>query len=225
MLLGDLDLVLSFYLGASQTQPSDLRVVQASRGNDVTMRDVPWPGYPFRFEPYYGLRLSYNVRGHPQTRVSLDFTHYKIYAFTNQVVEQDGTWHGEPLHAVAPMSEKVQSFEVTHGLNMLGLSLLQSVSGGPQGVYIGGGPVLYVPHSESRVDGIEGGDRYAFGGFGVQAQAGVQGCVSHHELFAEAKYNTGQLTMPIAEGTAQTTVRTAQELGGFDFGPCDGRSP
>jgi hypothetical protein len=223
VLLGDF--VLSFYLGASQTQPSDLRVLQPSRGNDATMHNVPWAGYPFRFEPYYGLRLSYNVPGHPETRITLDFTHYKIYALTDQVVEQDGTWHSEPLQADAPMSERVQSFEVTHGLNMLGLILLQNVSGGLSGAYVGGGLVLYVPHSENRVDGVAGGDRYAFGGFGFQAQAGVQGCVSDHEVFAEAKYNTGQVSMPIAEGTAQTTLRTTHELAGFDFGPCDRQSP
>jgi hypothetical protein len=219
MLIGDF--VLSFYLGASQTQPSDLHVVQPSHGNDVTVRKVQWPGYPFRFEPYYGLRLSYNAPGHPQTRIVLDFTHYKIYSLANQVVVQEGTWHNEPLSAVAPMSETVQSFEVTHGLNMLGLSLLQNIWGGSNGAYAGGGLVLYVPHSENRVDGIAGGDRYGFPTFGFQAHAGVRGCVSGHGLFAEAKYNTGQLLMPIADGTAQTTVRTAQELGGFDFGPCD----
>jgi hypothetical protein len=217
VLLGDV--VLSFYLGASQTQPSDLHVVQPNRGNDATIHDVQWPGYPFRFEPYYGLRLSYNAPGHPQTRIVLDFTHYKIYALANQVVEQDGTWHGKPLHAAAPMRENVQSFEVTHGLNTLGLSLLQNIWGGSNGAYIGGGPVLYVPHSENRVDGIAGGDRYGFATFGFQAHAGVRGCVSSHGLFAEAKYNSGKLVMPIAEGTAQTTVRTMHELAGFDFSP------
>ena len=223
VLLGDF--VLSFYLGASQTQPSDLHVVQTSRGNDATLRRVPWPGYSFRFEPYYGIRLSYNVPGHPQTRIVIDFTHYKIYALTNQAVEQDGTWRGKPLHAVAPMREKVQSFEVTHGLNTFGLSLLQNVWGGSNGAYIGGGPALYVPHAENRVDGIAGGDRLAFGGFGFQAEAGVHGCVSRHGLFTEAKYNNGRLVMPIAEGTAQTTVHTTHELAGFDFGACDHQLP
>lgn len=222
MLAGDI--VLSFYLGASQTQPSDLHVVQQSRGNDATIRRVRWPGYPFRFELYYGIRLAYNPPGHPQTRIALDFTHYKIYSETNQVVEQDGTWHSAPLHTVAPMNERVQSFEVTHGLNMLGMSLLQNVWGGANGAYVGGGPVIYLPHSENRVDGIAGGDRYAFGGIGYQVQGGVQGCVSGHELLAETKYNYGALTMPIAQGTAQTTVRTTQELGGVEFGPCDRRA-
>jgi hypothetical protein len=102
------------------------------------------------------------------------------------------------------------------------MSLLQSVGGGANGAYVGGGPVLYMPHSENRVDGIAGGDRYGFPSFGFQAQAGVQGCVSNHPVFAEAKYNSGELTMPIADGIAETTVRTTQELAGTTVagGPC-----
>jgi hypothetical protein len=220
MLVGDL--VFSFYIGASQTQPSDLNVVQPARNNDATMRAVPWVGYPFRFEPYYGLRLSYNPPGHPQTRVALDFTHYKIYASTNDTVMQDGIWHGASIHVAAPMRERVQSFEMTHGLNALGLSVLQNIAGnGANGAYVGAGPVIYLPHSENRVDGIAGGDQYAFGGVGYQFHAGVRGCAGARPLFAEIKYNVADaVAVPIAQGTAQTSLHTVQELGGLDFGPC-----
>jgi hypothetical protein len=34
------DIMLSFYIGASQTAPSDLRVVQQSRANDATVHSV-----------------------------------------------------------------------------------------------------------------------------------------------------------------------------------------
>jgi hypothetical protein len=214
------DVSISFYLGASQTRPSDLHVVQSSLGNDATMHRVPWPGYPFRFEPYYGLRLSYFAPGHPETRVALDFTHYKIYGRTEDSVVQDGEWHGAPLHEVGPMRERVQSFEMTHGLNMFGLSVLQQLSGSSSGIYVGGGPVLYVPHSESRVDGIPGGDFLAFGGFGFQAHTGVRGCVGVQPLFAEIKYNEGHPTVPIALGLAQTTLQTFHELVGTDFNRC-----
>ena len=91
------DIVLSFYIGASQTRPSDLRVSQPARGNNATVHSVTWLGYPFR----------------------------------------------------------VQSIEMTHGLNMLGLDVLQQISGvAGGGEYIGGGPVVFVPHTESRVDGV-----------------------------------------------------------------------
>lgn len=98
--------------------------------------------------------------------MAFDFTHYKIYGRSEDSVEQYGTWHGASLHEVAPMRERVQSFEITHGLNMRGLSVLQRLSASRHGVYVGGGPVIYVPHSETRVDGLPGGDRFNFGGFG-----------------------------------------------------------
>lgn len=214
------DIALSFYLGASQTSPSDLHVKQPSRGNDATMHDVTWTGYPFRFEPYYGIRLGYNVPRHPWTRVVLDFTHYKIYGRTEFTAEQTGTWHGSPINTIAPILNSVQSFEITHGLNMLGVSVLQQLSPSSNGVYVGGGPVIYVPHSENRVDGLVGGDRFNWGGFGFQAQAGVRGCLGDHRLFAEVKYNQGNPTVTIAQGQAQLKLRTVQELAGIEFGHC-----
>jgi hypothetical protein len=216
----DADIAIGFYLGASQTRASDLHVVQPDRGNDATMRKLPWPGYSFRFEPYYGFRLTYTDATHPQTKFVLDFTHYKIYGKTEDVIDQDGTWHGTAFRATAPASARVQSFEMTHGLNMLGVSVLQQLSGSSEGPYIGGGPVIYVPHSENRVDGIAGGDRFDFGGFGFQLHAGVRECVGDRPLFLELKYNEGKPTVTVAEGWAQTTLSTVHELAGLEFDRC-----
>ena len=162
------DVSFALYLGASQTRASDLHVVQRGRGNDATLRGVSWPGFPFRFEPYYGFRLTYWNASHPQTQYVLDFTHYKIYGKTEDVVEQQGTWRGVAFHDTAPAQNRVQSFEMTHGLNMLGAGILQQFTASTDGPYAGGGPVLYFPHSENRVDGVAGGDRFDFGGFGFQ---------------------------------------------------------
>jgi hypothetical protein len=214
------DISLSFYLGGSQTRPSDLHISQPALGNDATFHDTSWPGYPFRFEPYYGIRLTYEPPRHPWTRIALDFTHYKIYGRTEESVLQTGTWHGSPINVAAPMNQRVQSFEITHGLNMLGVTVLQQVSGVRQGVYLGIGPVIYVPHSENRVDGLVGGDRFNFGGFGFQALAGVRGCLGTHRLFAEVKYNEGNPNVTIAQGEARTQLQTVQELAGLEFGNC-----
>lgn len=215
------DIVLSFYLGGSQTRPSDLRVVQTARGNDATIHAVRWHGYPFRFEVYYGVRLTYTPPGHPWTRFALDYTHYKIYAETDNSAIQDGTWHGMPLTQNAPMRERVQSFEMTHGLNMLGISALQQLSGPPgSGIYAGGGPVVYLPHSESRVDGEPYGGRYEYAGSGFQALMGARGCAGNVPLFAEIKRDRGVPHVTIARGTAQTVVETVHELAGLDFRRC-----
>jgi hypothetical protein len=215
------DITLSLYFGASQTRPSDLHVVQPARSNDATMRAVRWYGFPFRFEIYYGLRLTYTPPYHPWTRIALDYTHFKIYADGSQVTQQDGTWHGSRFTAAAPMQQRVQSFEMTHGLNMLGLSVLQQITGpAGAGMYAGGGPVIYLPHSENRVDGQAGGDGYEYGGSGFQVLAGVRGCLGTRPVFSELKYSRGTPAVTIAQGHAQTRVDAMHELAGTEFRGC-----
>lgn len=215
------DIVLSFYIGASQTKPSDLHVSQRPRGNDATMHDVTWRGYPFRFEIYYGVRLTYTPPFHPWTQIALDYTHYKVYAETNAQVLQDGTWHGSSFSTAAPMRERVQSIEMTHGLNMLGVSVLQHLgASGTSGVYVGGGPVVFFPHTESRVDSVPHETGYDLRGSGFQAVIGARGCAGTRELFSELKYSRGATTVGIAQGQAQTRLDTVHELAGIDFHRC-----
>lgn len=185
------------------------------------MHGVTWRGYPFRFEIYYGIRLTYTPPYHPWTQVALDYTHYKVYAETNDRVLQDGTWHGEAFRETAPMRERVQSIEMTHGLNMLGLNVLQRVSG-PQfsGAYIGAGPVVFLPHTESRIDGVPHTSGYDFGGTGFQFIGGAIGCLRSHRVFAEMKYSNGAPFVAIAQGRAQTALHTVHELAGVQFGHC-----
>jgi hypothetical protein len=215
------DIVLSFYLGASQTAPSNLHVVQAARGNDATMHSVTWRGYPFRFEIYYGLRLTYTPPHYPFTSVALDYTHAKIYAETDDRVAQTGTWNGAALDDNVPMSERVQSFEMTHGMNMLGISVLEQVAGNAGGgAYVGGGPVMFVPHTESRVDGAPLTSGYEYGGLGFQVLGGVRGCIGNRPVFSEIKYSRGTPVVSIAQGRADAVVRTVHELAGLGFGHC-----
>jgi hypothetical protein len=214
------DIVLSFYLGASQTRPSDLRILQPSRANTATMHSVTWQGFPFRFEVYYGIRLSYVSPNHPWTQFVLDYTHYKVYADTTRVVEQDGIWHGERFAQVAPMRDRVQSIEMTHGLNMLGVSVLQQVTGSSGGLYVGGGPVMFIPHTESRTDGVPDETGYVYGGAGFQVMAGAQACTGERPVFAEMKYSNGAPIVGIAQGHAQTAIRTVHEIAGVQFRHC-----
>lgn len=215
------DIVLSIYLGGSQTRPSDLHVVQQARGNDMRVHGLRWYGYPLRFEVYYGIRLSYTPPGHPWTRIALDYTHYKVYAETNHSAAQEGTWHGKAFSQTTRVSEREQSFEMTHGLNMLGLSVLQQISGTANGgIYAGGGPVIYVPHAESRVDGEPFNGPYQYGGSGFQVQLGARGCAGNRPIFAEFKRDRGAPKVSIAQGTAQTTVDTLHEVGGIEFRRC-----
>jgi hypothetical protein len=213
------DVLFSFYVGASQTRPSDLHIVQTAGENDATLHGVTWHGFPFRFEIYYGIRLTFTPPQHPWTRFALDYTHYKIYEDPDTVVPQSGVWHGASFHDTAPVRARVQSFEITHGLNMLGIDVLQQVAGrAGNGFYLGGGPVIFIPHSENRVDGLPGGDGYQWGGTGFQAIAGAQTCIGKHSLYGEIKYSNGAPTVSIAQGYAQTRVDTVHELLGVNIG-------
>ncbi len=118
------------------------------------------------------------------------------------------------------MKERVQSFEITHGANMLGLIAAERFSPTNGGVYAGGGPALLFPHSESRVDGKPGGNILEFGGIGFQVVGGAQQCVGVKRVRAELKYSDGEAKMTIADGFATTRLRTVHELAGFDFGHC-----
>lgn len=214
-------ITLSIYFGVSQTKAADLHVVQQTRDNDATLHAVPWHDYPGRAPIYYGIRLAYSLPNHPWTQFALDYTHLKVYANASQIVQQDGTWHGMPFSARAPIAQRVQSFEITHGLNSLGIVVLQQVSGSQGGgAYVGGGPVIYLPHSENRVDGIAGGDGYEYGGGGFEALAGARGCIGVQPVFSEVKYNHGSPTVSIAQGHAQTRVDVLQEIAGTGARRC-----
>ena len=210
-------ITLTFYIGASQTVPSDFHAVQAAAGNDLTVRNVPWQDYPFRFSPYYGIRLTYIAPSKSRTELTLDYTHFKVYAPTSDTVRQTGVWHGNPVNETAPMDARVQSFEITHGANMLAVNVIQRLSQSENAFYIGGGPVVMFPHSESRIDGVPGGNILEYGGVGFQVLAGAQQCVGSKRVRAELKYSNSLVTTTIADGVADMRLQTFHELVGFDL--------
>jgi hypothetical protein len=185
-------------IGLSFTKPSDLTIHQPANGNAATFHDVRWAGQSFVSPLYYVVRIG-------KGDVQLDFTHYKIVAHTDENVPVDGTWHGEPVDETAPLDERVQHLEVSHGVNSFGLvGLLRDPD--HRGLYIGGGPVIFMPHSESTVDGQDDQWGYANGGSGFEVFSGV----GTPAPFAELKYDTGSLRVGVANGTATTTLSTLQ---------------
>jgi hypothetical protein len=214
-------ITLSIYFGASQARPSDLSVTQPALANNAVMHDVRWQNYPFRAPIYYGVRFTYTPPNHPWTQIAIDFTHLKVYANTHDVVRQTGTWHGSSFAERVPLNQRVQSFEITHGVNLLGLTVLRSTSPrASPGAYVGAGPVIYLPHSENRVDGQPGGDGYEYGGGGFQVLAGVRGCFGAKPVFAELKYSHGTPRVTIAHGRARTRVDAIHELAGITLSGC-----
>jgi opacity protein-like surface antigen len=214
--------IFSIYTGTSFTRDSDLRIRQAG-GTDLTMRDVRWDADPFKAAPYYGLRYTRFLEQHPNWGIALDYTHYKMYAQTSRTVQSDGTWKGNALSASTRMDQYVQHFEISHGVNVLSLNGIYrwqnlSLLDGRLQPYLGAGLAYYRPHSENTVNQLSHETGYEPSGFGYQLLGGAQYRLGDHwGLFAEVKFNSGTAKVGIAEGNAETPLRTFHALGGLQY--------
>jgi outer membrane protein W len=214
---------LSLYTGTSFTRDSTLRITQGGAGTDLVLRDVGWDADPFKLAPYYGLRFTHFFDRHPNWGLALDFTHYKMYAQTNRAVPVNGIWKGAAVNAVAPMNQYVQHFEISHGVNMGSVNgiyrwLNSRFADGRLQPYVGAGISHYWLHSENTVDNMAHETGYQASGFGVHLFGGV-----HYQLskrigaFAEAKFNRGTAKVDVANGGAETPLRTFHALAGLSY--------
>jgi hypothetical protein len=136
-----------------------------------------------------------------------------------------GVWNGAPVDESAPLGRRVQDFNISHGVNMLTANALyrwgarsgSASEGRHLQPYVGGGTVLYIPHSESTIDNRTTAGRYQTSGFGYQALGGVRyGLTRRVGVFAEAKFNGGRARVDTAEGgRAETNLRTLHTLAGL----------
>ena len=218
---------VSLYTGTSFTHRSDLQIQMPSTASDAIFRHVSWAARPFAQAPYYGYRLTHYFENSSHLGFSLDYTHYKIYARTGRIVPVEGIWNGVQVNESAPLSRRVQDFNISHGVNMITANVLyrwrrQSASAVREGrlqPYVGSGLIFYVPHSESTINNRSTSGRYQTSGFGYQALAGVQyGLIKRISIFVEAKFNIGTAKVDTAEqGRAETKLRTLHTLAGISY--------
>jgi opacity protein-like surface antigen len=212
--------LFSLYGGSSFTRNSALHVTQPARSTDLTLHDVEWGASPLKAAPYYGLRLTHFYDRHPNWGMALDFTHYKMYAKTARVIPVDGVWQGTSVQSAASMDSYVQHFEISHGVNVLSVNgiyrwLAPGLAGGRLQPYAGAGLAYYWPHSENTVGGIAHETGYAASGFGYQVLGGLHYRLSERiGAFVEAKFNSGTATVDIADGQAETSLRTLHAIVG-----------
>jgi lipid A oxidase len=215
--------IFAVYTGSSFARNSDLRLSQRGSGTELSVRDVHWDADPFKAAPYYGLRFTHFFDQRPNWGVALDFTHYKMVAQTERVVSVNGNWRGVPANSAARMDQYVQHFEISHGVNMLSLNAIYrwfkpSFMNGRLQPYAGAGLAYYRPHSENTVDNIPHETGYDASGVGFQILGGVQYRLSRQwGAFAEVKFNRGTAKVDIADGRAETPLRTFHALGGVQL--------
>lgn len=214
----------SFYLGSSRTGNSDVRISQPGSGSDATFRSVSWDSESFKAPFYYGIRVTHFPDDRPEWGVGLDFTHDKVYARTSGVVHVDGTWNGAPVNEDAPMNQRVQTYGMSHGVNILGLSIYRRWMHQTSGAflserwqpYAGAGLTYYVLHPENTVNGQHNSEGFEGGGFGYQLLGGLQyGVTQTVGVFIEAKYNSGRVEVGTAGGgRGETELKSSQLLAG-----------
>lgn len=215
----------SFYLGSSHTGNSDVRISQPSTNSDATFHDVSWNSESFTNPVYYGIRVSHFFEEHPDWGIGFDYTHDKVYANTNQAVRVNGTWNGAQVNESAPMNQRVQSFSISHGVNIVALNAyrrwtrqtadsLLCVRCQP---YVGAGLTYYVLHPENTVNGRANDQGFEGAGFGYQLLAGLHyGVTRTVGVFIETKYNSGKVEVKTAGGgRGETTLNSTQLLAGM----------
>jgi hypothetical protein len=210
------EVVVSLYVGASQTRSSDLALRNSAARSDAEFRDVHWRGRPFEDAPYYGLRVSYFPGARPRVGASLDFTHYKMYAETDRDVRVTGRWNGISVDEVAPMRSRVPNFEISHGVNATSLNVQYRWLSSRLQPHAGGGLVAYLPHAEGALDTVFANGDYQLAGFGYHLFAGGEYRFTDRVgLLVEGKFDAGQLEIDLDPHVrASTHVRTVHGIAG-----------
>jgi lipid A oxidase len=173
------EIALSAYGGKAWNLPADLHVRQPG-GTDLTLFGVDLHDDSFEGPIYYGLRATYWLpppagearRG--RWGLALDFAHAKVIAQETQVVRQEGTRDGAPVNGRFPVSDTLESYELSHGLNLATLNVVRRwlPERGRLAPYAGAGAGAAIPHVEATVGGVRT-EEYQLAGWTLQGLAGV----------------------------------------------------
>jgi hypothetical protein len=197
------------YLGAAHTTSGALSATQPAADTAVSFAQVDYTGESFTPPLYYGYRVTYFLPDAPWLGVEAEFIHLKAYADTNAIARVSGRYRGAPLDADIRISDLVETFSISHGLNfaLVNVVLRRALAGASTGggrVHLiaraGAGPTI--PHAESRIGGAfhEG---YELGAAGLHAAGGIEiGIAGGLTAMIEYKLTTTKQSVAIAGGRA-----------------------
>lgn len=219
------ELVLSMFTGTAITDNNDLRVNQPNES--LTFHNVSYEGNDFQSPIYYGGRITYFLnRDRSGFGFGAEFFHAKAYLQAGDTVHVTGTRNGSPVNDNEPISNTIQRFNNSHGLNFATADALyrwvfagrdQSLLGRTQ-PYIGAGLGAVIPHVESGVNGISH-EEYQVHGPGVQAFAGLNFDIFRHfSIFAEYKFSYADMDESIPGGSIHFEPATHHLIGGISVG-------
>jgi hypothetical protein len=220
------ELVIGVYTGASHTTPGFLRFTHAATGTGFEFSDVEWEGRSLRRPIYYGGRIGYLPwnRGRFQLGPEFEFIHAKAYVKPDQEVQVTGRFLGQEVAGFLPVDALIESFNISHGLNLVLGSLVAQygvlpTAGRPMGrlrlsARVGGG--VNISHFETRLRNLPYHEQYAYGGPVMQLAGGA-----HVPLWGplgamgEYKYTAVTPEGPINGGRVEARTDTHHIVGGI----------
>jgi lipid A oxidase len=216
---------LSIFTGVALSQDSDLDLHQTG-GTDLTFHDVSFKGRDFEVPPYYGVRALWFPSDDSHWGFGAEFFHMKMYAETDDRVHVTGRRNGAGVDANERISDTIESFSLSHGLNYVLGDIVYRWMPGRRGEdflghltpYAGLGLGAAIPHVESNVNGTFH-EEYQLHGPGVEALTGVNVMLSQHwGLMFEYKFTYANLdSLEIPRGSIEVTPLTHHFVTGITF--------
>jgi lipid A oxidase len=225
------EIALSAYAGRAWNSPSDLRLRRP--GTDLTLEGVDLEDRSFEGPIHYGLRGTYWIppsegdAREGRWGVMLDFTHAKAVVDEGEVVRQRGVRDGAPVHGSFPVSDSIESYELSHGHNLLTLNAVRRwlLPGDRDGTlrgslrpYVGLGAGAAIPHVEATVAGVRT-EEYQLVGWTAQGLAGLGVDLTRSlSAFVEYKLNWADVDASLSGGgSVRQEIWTQQLLLGLTF--------
>jgi len=195
---------LAVYFGGNHTLNPTLSIRAPTQNLSIEFHEVQFdaqPNYPRR---YYGWRIGKMFGRNKQLGLEFEHIHMKALADTSQSYDFElGSGSVLPPGGATPMSNIVQEYQMTHGLNLTFVNLvIRRWLGGSDNVALmlrgGAGPAF--PHAESTVLGAVRHE-YQYGGLAAQAAAGVQVQLPYRlSVVTEYKFTYARPKVALAEG-------------------------
>jgi lipid A oxidase len=187
---------LALYAGQSFVDNGALNLKQGV--TNLTFSDVSWDDKSFESPIFYGARIGYWFDSTPNWGLSIDFAHLKNYLEYGKSAQINGTdATGASVNGVAPISDHIQDFNMSHGVNTLTFNgqYRWFPSGqrddsflGRMQIYTGAGAGFSIPHVEALINNVRTYEYQAGAGPVVNGMLGINyDLVSFLSGFAEYK--------------------------------------
>jgi hypothetical protein len=207
---------VGFYLGANNTTRADITLELPDRNTSLTYEDVAFEAKPFESPQYYGYRVGRMFGEGRRFGIEGELIHLKTIAKVADAYPVSGVESGVAVDEVSRMSNRVQRYQMTHGLNFVLVNLVvrRPIANGRVALVgrAGAGPTL--PHAETTIATVTR-EQYEYGGLGVQLAGGIEVALgSRFHALAEYKFTRARPEIDVDGGTGRMTARCHQ----FAFG-------